>query len=481
MTTSPSRYRFGEFELDPGAARLWRSGAVVEIADLQFRLLELLVSRPGQIWERAQLQDALWGAETHLEADNSLNAAVSRLRDVLEDEATAPRYVETVPRRGYRFVAPVEVLSATAPSAAPRTPTSLARRAPILLAVAFVLGAVAVWLATRFVSRAPAVSSASQAPAPSGEVATHLERGREFMSRGSHKGLERAIASFVQALAIDPGSSEAWAEMSLAYLGMAEYDYWRPRDAYPAARLALERARAGDPNSGAVFLAMTSLLAHDEWRVQDALEATEQALRDPSTAGAAGELRAQLLSCVGRHEEALEQMQAVVAQDPGSAPLNARYAWLLFRAERFDEAAEQARETIALAPEHVDAYDNLKWILLTAGRHTEAVDVWETMIELVEGEGRGFRESVAQLGLEGVFRRSVEQRLERAAEPGYHSPFDLALELAFLGERDEALDWLERALVEKETDVVSMAVDPRIADLRDEPRFQELLRQLGLR
>ncbi len=106
------RYRFGPFELDPAQGRLSRTGSGVKLQDLPLRLLVLLVERPGEIVTREELRQQLWPEDTFVEFDNSLGVAVRKLREALRDDADAPRFVETVPRRGYRFVAPVTVQDA---------------------------------------------------------------------------------------------------------------------------------------------------------------------------------------------------------------------------------------------------------------------------------------------------------------------------------------------------------------------------------
>jgi eukaryotic-like serine/threonine-protein kinase len=105
--SNTTRYRFGQFQLEPAQARLSRSGTPVKLQDLPFRLLVLLVERPGEIVSREEVRQRLWPEDTFLEFDNSLGVAVRKLREALRDNADAPLFVETVPRRGYRFVAPV--------------------------------------------------------------------------------------------------------------------------------------------------------------------------------------------------------------------------------------------------------------------------------------------------------------------------------------------------------------------------------------
>jgi len=101
------RYRFGPFELAPAEARLSRGGTPVKLQDLPYRLLLMLVERAGEIVTREELRQRLWPENTFVEFDNSLGVAIRKVRESLNDDAEAPRYVETVPRRGYRFLGPV--------------------------------------------------------------------------------------------------------------------------------------------------------------------------------------------------------------------------------------------------------------------------------------------------------------------------------------------------------------------------------------
>src|SRR5262249_32701296 len=101
------RVRFGPFEADLASGELWRDGAAVAIQDLPFRLLAALLERPGEVVTRAELTARLWGSDTFVDAAAGLNTAIAKLRDALDDNADQPAFIETVPKRGYRFVKPV--------------------------------------------------------------------------------------------------------------------------------------------------------------------------------------------------------------------------------------------------------------------------------------------------------------------------------------------------------------------------------------
>ena len=101
----PSRISFAEFEFDPATGELWHGGRRVPLQPQPARLLELFVARPGDVIARDEIRQALWGDETHVEFDRSLNFCVAKLRSALQDNPAAPRFIETVPTRGYRFIA----------------------------------------------------------------------------------------------------------------------------------------------------------------------------------------------------------------------------------------------------------------------------------------------------------------------------------------------------------------------------------------
>jgi DNA-binding winged helix-turn-helix (wHTH) protein len=103
----PGKIKFGVYELDADSPELRKHGVVVRLQEQPLRVLVALTERPGEIVTREELQTLIWGKDTFVDFEQSLNKAVNRLRETLNDNAGQPRYVETVPRRGYRFVAPV--------------------------------------------------------------------------------------------------------------------------------------------------------------------------------------------------------------------------------------------------------------------------------------------------------------------------------------------------------------------------------------
>src|SRR6516164_8269476 len=116
---SPSVVRFGTYELDLKTGELRKSGVKIKLQEQPFQVLAMLLQRRGDVVTREELQKAVWPADTIVDFDRGLNKAINKIREALGDEADNPRFVETLPRRGYRFIAPVDAGAAGEPSPGP--------------------------------------------------------------------------------------------------------------------------------------------------------------------------------------------------------------------------------------------------------------------------------------------------------------------------------------------------------------------------
>src|SRR5579863_10193845 len=104
----PRNVRFGVFEAEIDAGELRKNGLRLKLSEQPFQILAMLVEKPGEIVSREYLRDRLWPGDTFVDFDHGLNNAVMRLREVLGDSSDHPRFIETLPRRGYRFIAAIE-------------------------------------------------------------------------------------------------------------------------------------------------------------------------------------------------------------------------------------------------------------------------------------------------------------------------------------------------------------------------------------
>src|SRR3984893_18282087 len=108
IESCPHTRRFGVFEVDLRAAELRKRGVRIKLQEQPFRILSLLLEHPGEVVTREELREKLWPVHTFVDFDRSLNKAMTKLRSALADSAESPRYVETIPRHGYRFLASVQ-------------------------------------------------------------------------------------------------------------------------------------------------------------------------------------------------------------------------------------------------------------------------------------------------------------------------------------------------------------------------------------
>jgi DNA-binding winged helix-turn-helix (wHTH) protein/TolB-like protein len=108
---NPARYRFGLFEFDSTTGELRREGALLHLQSQPARVLSCLISRAGQVVSREELRQAIWGTETFVDFERGLNFCIAQIRSALDDDSATPRYIRTLPRRGYQLIAPVERLA----------------------------------------------------------------------------------------------------------------------------------------------------------------------------------------------------------------------------------------------------------------------------------------------------------------------------------------------------------------------------------
>src|SRR5438270_3664674 len=105
------RYRFGTYEADIRTGELLRDGSRIKLQEQPFQVLVALLERSGDVVTREDLRQRLWPSDTFVDFDHSLNTAINKLREALRDSASNPRFIETKSRRGYRFIAPVQVVT----------------------------------------------------------------------------------------------------------------------------------------------------------------------------------------------------------------------------------------------------------------------------------------------------------------------------------------------------------------------------------
>ena len=388
-------------------------------------MLAHLARHAGRVVTREDLLAAAWPG-LHV-AEEVLANAVYQLRRALGDTARDPRYIETIPRRGYRLLAPV----------APARQGSVARRLlppPLRAAVALTAGAIAVALAGYALDLRPGGAGAEELAA----------RGSRALDAARPGAAAQATAWAEQALDADPACVDAWALAAAAWGQRAAAGEVPAATGYPRARDAAERALARDPDDPRALTAraLARWLGAWDWDGAEADLRRAVAARAPGAAGAHA-LYAELLAFSGRLPQARDQASRSVRRAPGSVRSRLTLAMVAQLAGDREGAKGQYRDLLADHPGHPAARHQLAKLDAPAG-------------------------GAARRGVEGL---AGKERLR---------PAHLALFYAESGKADRALHWLERAVRDHDPTVLFFRFDPRWDALRSHPRYRRAMRGAGI-
>ena len=572
---SQGAIRFGAFELDERARELRSGTSRIRLQEQPFEILRLLLRRPGDVVTREELRRQLWPDGTYVDFEHSLNAAVKRLRAALGDDADNPRFVETLPRRGYRFVASSAVPAADpAPAALPPARLRLAvlpfsnlgderheyfgdgLHEELISQLGGLcrgrVGVLARWSSlvfkgtslrardvgealradyllegsvrheddrVRITARLVETASETQLWAEmydrhlthcltvQADVAAHIARalaaelvpderartqsaaasaayqaylkGRYFWNKTEDQALDQAIAYYEEALALDASFGPAAAALARAKVARAEHYREVPRLALASARDAARRALDIDPTLYEAHLALaeTQRMLDFDWNTAEASYLKALQLNPSSESAHRG--YAMLLSALGRHREAVRESDKAIELDPLCLVVGGSAAWVAYAAGDYPAAIEIARNTIDMDPEFVRARRVLGAAYLQSGRHVDAVRELEASAALTDHPV--LLAWLAHAKAVTGHARDAEAVVARMlTQTGYRQHYALAVAYVGLGRIDETFDALDTACLDRDPMLAHIAVEPRFAPLRDDPRFGELLARLGL-
>jgi TolB-like protein/lipoprotein NlpI len=303
-------------------------------------------------------------------------------------------------------------------------------------------------------------------------------RGQYHWNKHTREGAEAAIGHFQQSIDKDPSYAPAYAMMSYAHSWLGYYSPTSPAVLHSRALAAAERAVALDSSLAEAHASLALLKLSFDWDWPAADRASLEALRLNSSSTMALYSRAVFLSWVGRHDEAVAVAKRAVELDPVAPYMNTLLGAVYFMARRYDEAIEQLNKVLALEPDYRNAHVWLCYSYAKQGMHEEAAR------ESTEYLQSGTWLDVWLLALAGrsaEARKLLDQSVigEEAAMPPIGSYF-AAISLGELGEKDRAFALLEQAYQGRSALMAVLKVDPRIDALRDDPRFEDLLRRMNL-
>ena len=452
--------RFGTFEFDAGSRELRRNGALVRLPDQAAIVLSALLDRPGDVVTRDELIAILWPDGTHVDFDTGLNAAIKKLRKALDEPGDSPRYVETLPRRGYRFIAPV-----TAP------------------------------------------------PGSSGSTCHHADHrsGGDCHRRsgpddvGTSPGQESV------------GSWRLGAAKAQLLAGVGVHDVVR-------ARALMEHALKLDPHFGKArveygfntFIMVVAGYANDASLIYDAEREVQRGLADDPTFSHGRAALAALILFHGKKEESRHQAEIALKMNPRD--VDARH-WLAvnwWMSGQNQRAGALERENLAREPRFFPAHETLGELAREEGdwatsirEHSQVLEYDPQNIFILHALARTYmdagdlqmaratlqrlrgddRPSLRTRALESLLL-ALEQEKVRASQTLDEdvrkylelNTFDTVIGAevnASLGEISTALEWLEKAARNGDERAEWFARDPALAALRSAPTFQALVRSIG--
>jgi TolB-like protein/Tfp pilus assembly protein PilF len=566
-TSARQIVRFGAFEFDVHAGELSKQGARIKLQEQPLRILELLVAEPGRLITREELRTRLWPSDTLVDFDHGLNKAINKLREALGDSAEKPRFVETVPKRGYRFLQPMTMAVPEASIAVlpfvnltndpenevladgiceeiifslaqirdlrvvARTSSfsfkgklvdlrmvgqqlnvrtllegSIRRSGDRLRVTAQLVNvedgyhlwsdqydrelkdlfAIQEEIAHSIAEKLEVALDSEWQPVVRGgteslEAFKSFIRGRGlFFQRGPR--LLASMECFQRAVALDPNYALAWSGLADACNMVGFYGLASPGTCLPHAKEAAQRAIGLDASLAEAHtsLAVSHLLRDWDWprAEREFLRSLELKPNNALTRAWYGYLYLQWVA--GRFEEGLTQIEQAVRIDPLSAWARAMLA-LAYLSIDADQCLQAVQQTFRIDP---DSFLG-RWAQLAAlnllGRSEEAATVAESTLRT---SGRAawvigaFARACAQLGRRDD-AEALYMELRWRAKREYVAPSALGWAAWAAGAHDEAVRLEQEAHAIGDPLLIAAKYWPDFAQLREDPRFQEILRARG--
>lgn len=503
---SSSVVRFGVFEADLRSGELYKCGVKTKVQELPFQALQLLLTHPNEVLSREELRRALWPEGIYVDFDRGVISAINRLRDTLGDHAENPVFIETVGRRGYRWIAPLQMVEPPSEAMsgtelkdpAARTPTSPghSKYLFVLPVLALLFAASIFWVrhdSPRYSAKAGDLRSSSRS---SGSVFAYSHhpanreaeefylKGRYYWQKRTPDSLNKAVDSFTQAIVHDPSYAPAYVGLADCYNLLREYTVMPASEAYPRALAAAKKAVELAPQSSEAHASLAFVSFYGMWDAATADREFRRAIElDPSNA-IAHHWYATFLSSLRRYPESLAELERAQALDPASKSVLADKGTILFNAGRREEGTRLLQQMEENEPDFISPHRYLKFIYLQTSNYPgylaearkEAVLMHDSSaLAIADATDKAFASGGGKGLLETL---SVEQK--KLYDRGLLSPFFLATTYSILNNKQEALRYLRIAYDRRVDGVTQIGSDPAFDNLHDEPAFRKLLADVGL-
>ncbi len=478
-------YEFGGFQLEVERRLLKRAdGVPIALTAKVLDTLLYLVEHRGETLDKDTLLRAIW-PELVVE-ENNLTQNISTLRQVLGESRGENRFIVTVPRKGYRFVAEVfERDARVAGTVAASVPVPQApalrkgRRGPWIGAAVllFVVAGVLLWLPRGADKPPPIVATAGGTR----DQAAYLlfNQGEYALSRSNEASLQLAIDYFEKAIARDPHFALAHARVAEAYVTLGTWGLRSPADTYPRARDSIVKALRLEPRLATAFATSGQIKMQFDRDWEGAESDLDRAIElDPKFAQA-HLTRGVLFSMHGELDRGLAEIRRARELEPLLTLAKTRTGAMFYFAHRYAEAEQQLKESLALDDNFAIAHRSLGRVYLYTGRYDLALAEFAKAPAVSPG-------SYADVGLVYALsgRRAEAQaelaRILKLAGERYVSPLDIAAIYSGMGDADSAIAWLDKALEQRAATLGFLAQNPNFDPLHHDPRFIAIVERVGV-
>lgn len=474
-------FHTGEWHVEPSRNLLVRPGEQMRVEPRVMDALVYLSEREGKVVSKEELVSFVW--QGRCVSDDVLTVTISALRKALRDDARDPKYIETIPRRGYRWIAPVsrresgsETLSApaiqpesTVPLPEPHRPY-MPRFAAVGMLVA-VLVATTVWIFFR-------TTNHRHASLPDAHEA--YLKGRFFLDQRSIQGWHQALEQFERAVAVDPQDPAAQAGLADTYSAMSDFGVASPAEMRPRAFQCAERALRLDRDSAEAYEALGRAQFLFDWDFPAAERSLNKALSLNSDYMPTHQAMAWLKSAEGKYAEAITSARNALQLDPVNIARYTELAWVLALGGRYDEAQHEIERALALNPRSFETYLMKGWVSDLAGDSTAAFRAYYDGLRIAgipNEDLRRIEDLYHAGGLPAYYRNRLDVQ-RRGGKMPMSSTFRAQLSV-HAGDTGQALKSLEDAYRNHEGALAWVNVEPSFQPLRSEPRFQVIAAHVG--
>jgi TolB-like protein/Tfp pilus assembly protein PilF len=300
-----------------------------------------------------------------------------------------------------------------------------------------------------------------------------------YRRKGGFENGRKALDYHNQAVALDPNFALAWAGVADAYRYLAVNGVLDPKEALPKAKAAAQKALEFDETLAEAHVAL-GIINTDEWDWAGAEREFKRAIELNSNLAEARFRYSVYLSNVGRSTEALAEIKRAQELDPLRIPLRSQEGAALYLARRYDEAIQQLQNVIKLEPDDSVGHAYLGYTYAAERMHPQAIAEYQKSIS-IDGQTTSVQcylgYALAQSGKKSE-AQAILDKLKSTKE--YVSPAELAILYAGLGDKEGAIAALEKAYAAHDLQMQFLKVDPHYDSLRSDPRFQDLMRRVGL-